>query len=72
MAEIRVEQKRRASGWPWLLLALLLIGAAAWYFGQDRGQLAPDAPRSVLDATRHAMTLALGVAGRVSAGLTIA
>jgi hypothetical protein len=32
MAEIRVEEKRGGLAWLWILLALLLIGAAVWYF----------------------------------------
>jgi hypothetical protein len=32
MAEIRIEQKRRGLGWLWLLLALILVAALAWYF----------------------------------------
>jgi hypothetical protein len=32
MAEIRIEQKRRALGWLWLLLALIIVAILAWYF----------------------------------------
>jgi multidrug efflux pump subunit AcrA (membrane-fusion protein) len=32
MAEIRVEERRRSLGWLWALLALLVIGALAYYF----------------------------------------
>jgi hypothetical protein len=32
MAEIRIERKRRGLGWLWLLLALLIVAALAWYF----------------------------------------
>jgi hypothetical protein len=32
MAEIRIEQKRRGLGWLWLLLALIIVAALAWYF----------------------------------------
>jgi hypothetical protein len=32
MAEIRIERKLRGLGWLWLLLALLIVAALAWYF----------------------------------------
>jgi hypothetical protein len=32
MAEIRIEPKRRGLGWLWLLLALIIVAALAWYF----------------------------------------
>lgn len=32
MAEIRVEERRRSLGWLWALIALLVIGALAYYF----------------------------------------
>ena len=32
MAEIRIEEKRRSLGWLWALLALLVVGALAYYF----------------------------------------
>ena len=31
MAEIRVEPKRRSLAWLWILLALALVAAVAWY-----------------------------------------
>jgi hypothetical protein len=36
MAEIRVEQKpKRSLAWLWLLIALVLIAGAIWYFNND-------------------------------------
>ena len=32
MAEIRVEPKRRSMTWLWVLLAVIVIAAAVWYF----------------------------------------
>jgi hypothetical protein len=32
MAEIRIERKGRGLGWLWLLLALIICAALAWYF----------------------------------------
>ena len=32
MAEIRVEPKRRSLTWLWVLLALLVLAALAWWF----------------------------------------
>ena len=34
MAEIKIEKKSTPI-WPWLLLALLIIGGLAWYFLAD-------------------------------------
>ncbi len=35
MAEIRVEPKRRSLAWLWVLLALALVAAVAWYLSND-------------------------------------
>ena len=32
MAEIRVEPVRRSRAWLWILLALVILGGAAYYF----------------------------------------
>ena len=32
MAEIRVEPRRRSMAWLWILIALVIIGALAYYF----------------------------------------
>lgn len=44
MAEIRIEQKRRSLGWLWLLLALLVVAALAWYFLYPGRTPAPTTP----------------------------
>ncbi len=44
MAEIRIEQKRRSLAWLWLLLALLIVAALAWYFLYPGRTAAPTAP----------------------------
>ena len=47
MAEIRIERKRRNLGWLWLLLALIIVAALAWYFlypGRTTTAPAPAAP----------------------------
>ncbi len=49
MAEIRIEQKRRSLGWLWLLLALLVVAALAWYFlypGRTPAPATPPPPTS--------------------------
>ena len=73
MAEIRVEQKRRGLGWLWLLLALLLIGAAVWYFFyQGGGTVRDDTPRTLLDAAQPMLAAAHELLGRAVHGLAIA
>ena len=42
MAEIRIERKGRGLGWLWLLLALIIVAALAWYF-LSSGRSAPAA-----------------------------
>ncbi|HLV27064.1 MAG TPA: hypothetical protein VKZ41_12205 [Gemmatimonadales bacterium] len=41
MAEIRVEERKRGTGWLWMLVLLLAVIAAVWYFstmnGAERG-----------------------------------
>jgi hypothetical protein len=32
MAEIRVEERKRGTGWLWMLILLLVVIAAVWYF----------------------------------------
>ena len=47
MAEIRVEEKPRGGmRWLWILLALLLLAALAWYFLRDRGTVVDTFPDS--------------------------
>lgn len=48
MAEIRVEPRKRSLAWLWILLVLVILAAAAWYFlygGRERlnGAMAPNA-----------------------------
>ena len=52
MAQIRVEPKRRGTGWLWAVILLALLGAAAWYF------FANSQPASITtppDSTRTSM-----------------
>ena len=50
MAEIHVEQRKGGLGWLWLLIALIVIGAAVWYF------LTRDQTAGPADTTRPAPT----------------
>ena len=59
MAEIRIEQKRRSLRWLWLLLALLLVAALAWYFLYP-GET--DTPTTAAPPTTGALDLPVGPA----------
>lgn len=64
MAEIRVEERRRSLGWLWALLALLVIGALAYYF------LFMNQPEATAPATTtSSLPVSVELAARALAGL---
>ena len=64
MAEIRVEPKRRSLAWLWILLALAVVAAVAWYLMNSRVR-----PVDTTDPTTTAPTSALPAAGAAYAAV---
>jgi hypothetical protein len=69
MAEIRIERKRRGLGWLWLLLALIICAALAWYFLSSGRSAAPAAAPATTGALHRGAGATLAVAGGASGRL---
>lgn len=51
MAEIRVEPQRRSLAWLWVLLALAVVAAVAWYLMTGGVRRVDDAPATTAPAS---------------------
>jgi hypothetical protein len=65
MAEIRIERKGRGLGWLWLLLALIIVAALAWYF-LSSGRSAPAAGTPTTGAAEGSGVVPLALTGMMA------